>query len=43
MTIEVLPLAPEQMKQKVADETKLGFGKLFTDRMLLAEWTTDKG
>ena len=43
MLIEVLPLAPEQMKQKVADETQLGFGRLFTDRMLLVEWTADKG
>jgi branched-chain amino acid aminotransferase len=43
VTIEVLPLAPEVMKPKVSDETQLGFGKLFTDRMLLVEWTPDKG
>ena len=31
------------MKAKVADESTLGFGKIFTDRMLLVEWTPDKG
>ncbi len=43
MQIDVLPLSPAQMKTKVADESTLGFGKIFTDRMLLVEWTTDKG
>lgn len=43
MDIKILPLPVEKMKRKVADETKLGFGKQFTDRMLLAEWTTDRG
>ncbi len=43
MEISVLPLAAGQMKAKVADESKLGFGRIFTDRMLLIEWTTEKG
>jgi len=43
MTIDVLPVAPEKMKQKLADESQLGFGRLFTDRMLLVEWTQGKG
>lgn len=43
MQIEVLPLSHEQMKKKVTDESQLGFGKLFTDRMLLVEWTAGKG
>ncbi len=43
MQIEVLPLAESQKKQKITDESQLGFGKLFTDRMLLVEWTPDKG
>lgn len=43
MDINILPLAAGQMKQKIADETKLGFGRHFTDRMLLVEWTPDKG
>lgn len=43
MDIKILPLPAETLKQKVKDETKLGFGKLFTDRMLLAEWKSDQG
>lgn len=42
-SIEVLPLASEMMKPKLADASQLGFGKYFTDRMLLVEWTTEKG
>ncbi|NVN93200.1 MAG: branched-chain amino acid aminotransferase [Desulfuromonadales bacterium] len=43
MDIKILPLPAEKMKQKIADETKLSFGKQFTDRMLLVEWKTDRG
>ncbi len=43
MQIEVLPLSAEQMKQKTSDESKLGFGQKFTDRMFLAEWKTGLG
>ena len=43
MQIDVLPLSASQMKAKVADESTIGFGKIFTDRMLLVEWTPDKG
>ncbi len=43
MDITVLPLSGEQMKKKETDPSLLGFGRLFTDRMLFAEWTTDKG
>ncbi len=43
MDIKILPLPAEKMKQKVKDETKLGFGRLFTDRMLLVEWKSDQG
>jgi branched-chain amino acid aminotransferase len=42
MDIRIVPLAAEKMKAKVADETQLGFGKLFTDRMLLVEWKVDR-
>jgi len=38
MEIKVLPLPEEKMKAKFTDETKLGFGRIFTDRMFLAEW-----
>ena len=43
MDIKVLPLSPEKMKNKIADESQLGFGKYFTDRMLLVEWKTGQG
>jgi branched-chain amino acid aminotransferase len=43
MEISVLPLPAEKMKAKVADETKLGFGKVFTDRMLIVEWKAGEG
>lgn len=43
MEIKVLPLPAENMKQKVKDETKLTFGRQFTDRMLLVEWKSDQG
>src|SRR5262245_58520345 len=43
MEIAVLPLPQEKMKAKIADQSQLGFGKHFTDRMFLAEWTAGKG
>jgi branched-chain amino acid aminotransferase len=43
MEIKVLPLPVEKMKDKIKDETQLGFGKLFTDRMLLVEWKAGQG
>jgi len=43
MEITVLPLPADKMKTKFKDESHLGFGKLFTDRMFLAEWSAGKG
>jgi branched-chain amino acid aminotransferase len=43
MEIRVLPLPEERKKTKYTDETQLGFGRLFTDRMLVAEWKTGQG
>ncbi|BDV41785.1 branched chain amino acid aminotransferase [Geotalea uraniireducens] len=43
MDIRVEPLPDDRKKAKVADETKLGFGRVFTDRMLLAEWKSGQG
>jgi len=43
MDITVLPLPVENMKHKIKDETQLGFGKYFTDRMLLVEWKAEEG
>lgn len=38
MDIAVLPLPQEKMKAKITDQSQLGFGKHFTDRLLLIEW-----
>jgi len=38
MEIRIVPLSEGEKKAKYTDESKLGFGKLFTDRMLLVEW-----
>ena len=43
MEIRIVPLPDEKRKAKYSDESKLGFGKLFTDRMLLVEWKVDQG
>lgn len=43
MAIPVLPLPEEQKKPKFTDESKLGFGRIFTDRMLIAEWKAGQG
>lgn len=43
MEITVLPLPEDKKKAKYTDESALGFGKIFTDRMLLAEWKTGQG
>jgi branched-chain amino acid aminotransferase len=43
MDIRVIPLAVEKMKSRIKDESQLGFGKYFTDRMLLVEWKSGQG
>lgn len=43
MEIRILPLPDEKRKPKFADESKLSFGRLFTDRMLMAEWKAGEG
>ncbi len=43
MNIQVLPLADDRKKPRFTDESQLGFGKIFTDRMFIAEWKVDKG
>ncbi|MBC8018372.1 MAG: branched-chain amino acid aminotransferase [Verrucomicrobia bacterium] len=43
MDIRIVPLPVEKMKAKIKDESHLGFGKLFTDRMLLVEWKAGTG
>jgi branched-chain amino acid aminotransferase len=43
MEILVEPLLVDQKKQKCADPAELGFGRHFTDRMLVADWSESKG
>lgn len=43
MDISVIPLPAEKLKSKIQDESQLGFGKHFTDRMLLVEWKAGQG
>ena len=43
MEIRIVPLPAEKMKPKFTDEAKLSFGRLFTDRMLVAEWKAGQG
>jgi branched-chain amino acid aminotransferase len=43
MEITILPLPGESKKTGAMDESALGFGRIFTDRMLLVEWKGDRG
>jgi len=43
MEIKVLPLPEEKKKTRFSDESKLGFGRIFTDRMLMVEWKAEQG
>ena len=43
MDIKIVPLPTEKMKAKIADQSQLGFGKYFTDRMLIVEWKANQG
>jgi branched-chain amino acid aminotransferase len=43
MDIKIMPLPAEKMKAKIKDESQLGFGRHFTDRMLLVEWHKGQG
>lgn len=43
MEIKILPLPAEKKKDKIKDGSQLGFGKHFTDRMLLVEWKAGQG
>ena len=38
MEIRVITLPEDQRKPKFTDESQLGFGKMFTDRMFIVEW-----
>jgi branched-chain amino acid aminotransferase len=43
MEITVTPAGPDQLKQKPADESKLGFGDIYTDHMFLMDYEEGKG
>ncbi|HEY6839157.1 MAG TPA: branched-chain amino acid aminotransferase [Geobacteraceae bacterium] len=43
MEIKVLPLPAEKKKAKFADDSKLVFGRMFTDRMFIVEWKAGQG
>jgi branched-chain amino acid aminotransferase len=43
MDISIIPLPEDKKKAKCTDESALGFGKLFTDRMFIAEWKAGRG
>jgi branched-chain amino acid aminotransferase len=43
MEIRIFPLPEEKKKPKYSDESKLSFGRIFTDRMLMVEWKAGRG
>ena len=43
MEFQIVPVPAEKMKAKIADQSQLGFGKYFTDRMLVVEWKGGQG
>jgi branched-chain amino acid aminotransferase len=43
MNITTLPLPDEKKKAKYTDASQLGFGRIFTDRMFIAEWKVGQG
>jgi branched-chain amino acid aminotransferase len=43
MIIAIKPAAPAQKKARPADESALGFGKIFSDHMFLMEFSQGKG
>ena len=43
MEIKVTQVAPEKMKAKPVDESKLGFGKIFTDHFFTMKYQDEKG
>jgi branched-chain amino acid aminotransferase len=43
MEIQVTPAGPDMKKPKPEDESRLGFGKLFTDHMFMMNYEKDRG
>ena len=43
MDFRIEPAPPEQRRPKPADESSLGFGRLYSDHMFTMRWTSDGG
>ena len=43
MEIKVTPARPEQLREKPKDESKLGFGDIYTDHLFVMDYETGKG
>lgn len=43
MEIKIIQAPPEKRKAKPTDESKLGFGKIFTDHFFIMPWHEDRG
>jgi branched-chain amino acid aminotransferase len=43
MEIKVSPATPDQLKEKPKDESKLGFGDIYADHMLIIDYEKGKG
>ena len=43
MLPEIKVIKTQNPKEKYTDESTLGFGKVFTDHMLVVDWNIDKG
>jgi len=43
MEIKIVTVSPEKMKQKPVDESKLGFGKIFTDHIFTVKYHDGRG
>ena len=43
MEIKVIPAKPDQLKKKPKDESKLGFGDIYSDHMFLIDYAEGKG
>ena len=43
MTLQIVPLPEDLKKAKWSDPAQLGFGRMFSDRMLVADWDSRQG
>jgi len=43
MDIKTLPVAASERRPKPQDESKLGFGKVYSDHMFTMQWTAEEG